>query len=207
MKIEMVNADKLKLLAGNPRVLSEIERHKIEISLREFDLVEPLVVNSATGEIIGGNQRYQIGLAAGRKQFPVIFLDLTEAETMTLSIALNRHKGEWHKDKLRALLGEFFDPTDKRLEDIFDEAEIKNYLSLAGEKEDIAARQLNRDNRNQVKDAKLIYDNPKEKQIVFYFLEDEFDQRQQQIQKVIEGENLSTTADTLLFLLNKYGSS
>lgn len=80
--------------------------------IREFGLVEPLVWNKRTGNLVGGHQRLQVIKDIGTYQtVPCEVVDLSEEDEKVLNLALNKIKGEWDYDKLDAVLSEF-EPVD-----------------------------------------------------------------------------------------------
>ena len=61
----MVEIGKIKLTqiqkaSYNPRIISEENKKKLENSIRNFGLVEPIVINLKNNTIISGHQRYDI---------------------------------------------------------------------------------------------------------------------------------------------------
>jgi DNA modification methylase len=75
-------------------------------SLDEFGLVEPLIWNSRTGNLVGGHQRYKLLVARGATSVPVSVVDLPLEREKVLNLALNKVQGRWDEDKLAALLTE-----------------------------------------------------------------------------------------------------
>ena len=71
MKIETIPIEKIKAAPYNPRKdlkPGDPEYEKLKKSLTEFDLVEPLVWNRRSGNLIGGHQRLKILQERGDKQ-------------------------------------------------------------------------------------------------------------------------------------------
>ena len=69
MEIVKYTKDKLTAATYNPRKISKEDMAQLKKSIREFTLVEPIVVNTFKGRegvIVGGHQRYR---AAGRSLF------------------------------------------------------------------------------------------------------------------------------------------
>ncbi len=109
MRIETVPIDQLNPAPYNPRVElkpGDPAYEKIKRSLDEFGLVEPLVWNRLTGNIVGGHQRYNVLLARGDKEVQVSVVELSPEREKLLNVALNRLTGEWDDAKLAALLDE-----------------------------------------------------------------------------------------------------
>lgn len=80
----------------------------IRASLKEFGQVEPLVVQKATGKIVGGNGRYKVMKELGWEECDVAYVDMDNMKATALGIALNRagERAEWDKDVLEQLMHE-----------------------------------------------------------------------------------------------------
>jgi len=74
--------------------------------LTEFDLVEPLIWNKRTGNLVGGHQRLKILQERGNKEVEVSVVDLPDNKEKALNLALNKISGEWDFPKLKDLLEE-----------------------------------------------------------------------------------------------------
>ncbi|MGL4424297.1 MAG: ParB N-terminal domain-containing protein, partial [Gemmataceae bacterium] len=94
--------------ANNPRRISPAQRRKLRQSLARFGLVEPLVWNKQTGELVGGHQRLSILQELGQTDVPVVEVDLTRPQQNALNIVLNNAEaqGRFDAGKLRVLLAE-----------------------------------------------------------------------------------------------------
>ena len=128
--VEDVNIEKIDLLDlkpadYNPRKISDKDKDKLKKSLKEFGLVEPLLINLKNNTVIGGHQRLSIvlDLINNDKEFPNqayllkrgdigwVFLDedlniKDENHEKALNLALNRINAEWDFTKLTPLLDE-----------------------------------------------------------------------------------------------------
>jgi hypothetical protein len=84
---------------------------KLETSLREFGLVEPLIWNEQTGHVVGGHTRLAILKALGVKEVPVSVVNLDEHREKALNIVLNNQEAQGRYDaaKLADLLSELRD--------------------------------------------------------------------------------------------------
>jgi ParB-like chromosome segregation protein Spo0J len=103
---------------------------KLRRSLREFDLVQPIVWNSRTGHVVGGHQRLEILRHDGHTQIDCVVVDLPLEREKALNVALNNDEvgSDWEMSKLHDLLTELrdepgFDPTltgfdDQQLRDL-----------------------------------------------------------------------------------------
>ncbi|MCH7780242.1 MAG: DNA modification methylase, partial [Acidobacteria bacterium] len=75
-------------------------------SMKFFGVVEPIVVNRRSGNIVGGHQRVRAAEASGMDSLPVVYVDLDDPSEKQLNIALNRISGEFDLEKLAAVLGD-----------------------------------------------------------------------------------------------------
>ena len=94
----------------NPRLALEVgtpEFAKLKTAIEKFDMVEPLVWNKRTGNIVGGNQRLAVMKYLGKTKTPVSVIDVDETQEKLLSVALNKIKGSWDFEKLENLFAEF----------------------------------------------------------------------------------------------------
>jgi len=106
IKTVMVDIDKLRPAVYNPRTLSEEqERHLIE-SIKQFDLVDPIIANKYKGRentVISGHQRLRVASKLGYKKVPVIYLKLNEEQEKRLNLHMNHSTGSWDIEKLKEL--------------------------------------------------------------------------------------------------------
>ena len=113
MVIREVPISDIKPAAYNPRAdlqPDDPEYKRIEKSLDEFDLVEPLVWNEATGNLVSGHQRLKICIARG---IDVVTCSVVHIEDQkkeaALNIALNNAFGKWDYPKLKDIISEIDD--------------------------------------------------------------------------------------------------
>jgi DNA modification methylase len=132
MIIQKIPISKINPAPYNPRLdlkPGDVEYEKIKRSITEFDLVEPLVWNKQTGNLVGGHQRLKILKEQGITEVEVSVVDLLEAKEKALNIALNKAQGDWDLPKLKDLLLEI----DTGEFDInitgFDEKEIEDLMN------------------------------------------------------------------------------
>ena len=86
--------------AGDP------EYESIKKSIAEFELVEPLVWNETTGNLVGGHQRLRVLKDQGVKKVDVSVVKIPLAKEKMLNIALNKISGDWDMKKLDSVLFE-----------------------------------------------------------------------------------------------------
>lgn len=123
LTIEYVDISRIKPNEYNPKKLSAKSAKELEQSIREFGVVDPLIINRASGRegiIIGGHQRYSIYKKLGYKQVPVVYVDIPDIEKeKELCLRLSKNTGEWDMELLMAFDAE-------QLSQIgFSEAELK----------------------------------------------------------------------------------
>jgi ParB-like chromosome segregation protein Spo0J len=92
----------------NPRYISDDAFEQLKKSLKDFDAVEPIVINTHKGReniIIGGHMRIKAAKALGWDTFPCVEVDLPLKRERELNVKLNKTTGEFDFDKL----ANFFD--------------------------------------------------------------------------------------------------
>lgn len=103
MNISNIPIGNLNPATYNPRRISRQMLKSLKAGIKEFSLVEPLVVNKDM-TIIGGHQRFKACLELGLEEIPCIVLDLPKSKEKALNLALNKITGDWDKKKLEKLL-------------------------------------------------------------------------------------------------------
>lgn len=73
----------------NPRHITDEELAGLRESLKKFGFVQPLIVNTRTGTLVGGHQRLKASILEGYESVPVMEVDLSLAEEKALNVALN----------------------------------------------------------------------------------------------------------------------
>ncbi len=98
-KISPARYNPRKALQPTDKAYQDIRR-----SLEHFGLVDPLVWNKRSGNLVGGHQRYAVLKDLGVERVRVRVVDLPPNEDRALNVALNRITGEWDFPKLTELL-------------------------------------------------------------------------------------------------------
>jgi len=109
MEIRELKISEIQPAAYNPRKdlqPGDAAYEKLRKGIDRFDLVEPLVWNQRTGNLVGGHQRLKILKARGDAVVQAVIVDLGDAEEKALNLALNKVSGEWDLLKLGDLLGD-----------------------------------------------------------------------------------------------------
>ena len=97
-KIEYVNINNLKLSEYNPRIHDKSMLKQLEKSIKEFGLVDPVIVNSNPERmniLIGGHARVKACKNIGIKEVPVVYVNLDIEQEKLLNLKLNAISGEW----------------------------------------------------------------------------------------------------------------
>jgi hypothetical protein len=109
MNLQTLTLSTLKPAPYNPRKISDDAMGRLEKSVKEWGIVDPLIVNKATGyTIIGGHQRFKVLQKQGAQTADCVVLDLPPAKEKALNIALNNQKmaGEYEFSTLADILQE-----------------------------------------------------------------------------------------------------
>lgn len=88
-EIRRMRIDELVPAAYNPRTISDQAMRGLEASIREFGVVQPVILNSRTGVIVGGHQRVKAMQSQGIVETDVVVVDLSEEREKALNVALN----------------------------------------------------------------------------------------------------------------------
>ena len=98
-KIEYVDINVLKVSEYNPRKHSEEMLEQLKTSLKEYDMVDPVIVNKAKGReqiVIGGHARIKAAKELGYITVPVVYVSITDLDKeQRLNLKLNKISGDW----------------------------------------------------------------------------------------------------------------
>lgn len=111
MKVRNEKVSKLQAYPGNPRVISKHDFESLKNSIKEYGIVEPLVINKKL-EVIGGNMRLVAIKELGFKEAPIFVVDIPKEKEKLLNLALNRIHGDWDEKKLSKLIAELDKQSD-----------------------------------------------------------------------------------------------
>jgi len=109
MDIRKIKISEINPAPYNPRKdlrPEDPEYQRIEASIDGFGLVEPLVWNCRTKNLVGGHQRLKILIQKGYKEVEVSVVDIDLEHEKFLCVSLNKVSGTWQMDKLAVLLEE-----------------------------------------------------------------------------------------------------
>src|SRR5574341_822766 len=141
MRIRRIPVSQINVAAYHPRAElqpDDPQYQALQKSLDTFGLVEPLVWNQRSGNLVGGWQRLKLLQARGDRRVEVSVVNLDPKREQLLTLALKRIRGEWDEEKLAALLADL----QKQHADItltgFTDEEIDDLMAavLAEEKND-----------------------------------------------------------------------
>lgn len=107
MKLKRIPVDIIAVAAYNPRQdlgVDDPSYLALQQSIARWGVVEPLVWNQRTGNLVGGHQRLKVLVANGETTVDVSVVDLAEPDEAALNLALNRITGAWDEQKLSNLL-------------------------------------------------------------------------------------------------------
>ena len=119
MKIETVNINELISPEYNPRHITPEALESLKTSIKEFDYIDPLIVNEVNNHVVGGNQRLLALKDLGYTEIPVVYINEPDIDReKAINIRLNNSSGDWDIGKL---------------DNIFQDLEIKGFdLTLTG---------------------------------------------------------------------------
>jgi hypothetical protein len=108
-KPSVISRTEIKNAAYNPRTITEQAKKRLREAISRVGLVQPIVWNRRTGNIVGGHQRIaQIDSLEGRKDYliTVAEVDVNDVRERELNVLLNNAEvqGDWDLDSLKALL-------------------------------------------------------------------------------------------------------
>ncbi len=104
LEVRLLPIEEVEPAAYNPRrALSPASPgyRKLKRSLSEFGLVEPLIWNELSGQIVGGHLRYKILCELGCTHVPVSVVRLCESREMALNIVLNNREAQGRYDPVK----------------------------------------------------------------------------------------------------------
>ncbi len=117
MNLQTLPTTQLKPAPYNPRITlipGTPAWNKLERSLNEFELVQPIVWNQRTGHIVSGHQRLTVLKHHGVTEVECAVVDLSLEREKALNITLNNKSvgSDWDSRKLIDLVSELQDLPD-----------------------------------------------------------------------------------------------
>lgn len=99
LKIENVSVTALQNALYNPRKWSAEAISNLTQSIKQFGLVDPIIVNSSPNRkniVIGGHFRLKIAKELKYKTVPVVYVNIPDVEReKELNLRLNKNTGDW----------------------------------------------------------------------------------------------------------------
>jgi DNA modification methylase len=96
---ELVYNEELKSIYDYPKNYLEIKEN-----VKFFGLIQPIIANKKTKEVISGNLRLQVAIELKFKKVPVIFCDVLPNDLIKLSISSNIHREKSLMDRYNEML-------------------------------------------------------------------------------------------------------
>ena len=148
LKVTNVSINDLKPCDYNPRTWSPEAKKQLEDSIKQFGVVDPILVNEAETRkdiVIGGNFRLETLKKLGYTEVPVIYLNIPDIEKeKELNLRLNKNHGDFDYNLLTEFdesilanigfnseeLDSIFNPDDE-VSDMFDLAKELDKLNIS----------------------------------------------------------------------------
>ena len=114
---KVITRSEIKNAEYNPRKISDSARKKLRENIKRVRLLDTIVVNKNTMNIVSGHQRVSILDSLERKQdycLTVALVDLTEKEEIEQNLFFNNSKAQGEYDTFA--LGELFEYNDIEIE-------------------------------------------------------------------------------------------
>ncbi len=114
LQLRKISLEQLKPASYNPRValMPGTEAYeRLERSMLEFQLVQPIVWNEQTGHVVSGHLRLNILKNWDETEVEVVVVSLSLEREKALNITLNNSQvgSDWDHDKLTTLVTELID--------------------------------------------------------------------------------------------------
>lgn len=116
-EVRRMKLTELKSAPYNPRQISEAALKGLRHSLKRYGLVQPIVWNQRTGNIVGGHQRVLAMQQEGVSEANVVVIDIPEIEEKALNVTLNNKLIE---GEFTAGLGDILGEISQQLPDAFE---------------------------------------------------------------------------------------
>ena len=87
--LERISVDMLKPATYNPRSITDAAKAGLGASIAKFGIVQPIVWNKRTGNVVSGHQRLNVLPDRGDTEADVVVVDLDDADEKALNITQN----------------------------------------------------------------------------------------------------------------------
>src|SRR3989338_3607021 len=149
LHIEYVAIGLLKPSSYNPRKISDKSMSDLKESIKRFEMVDPVIINSAPGRegiIIGGHMRMRAAKELGWKEVPVVKLSIPDIQKeKELNLRLNKNTGEFDLELLADFGENFLEDigfSSEELDKIFEIDETPEQFDLKKELEKLSITEV-----------------------------------------------------------------
>lgn len=107
MKLKKIMIDEIVLPKYNPRHITPEALESLKKSIKEFDYIDPIIVNDVNMHVVGGNQRVVALQELGYTEIDAVFIhepDLNREKA--INIRLNNSSGDWDIGKLDTIFND-----------------------------------------------------------------------------------------------------
>ena len=95
--LQAIDMDLLNPSPYNPRKIEDTNKTALKKAMTRFGMLQQIVWNKRSGNIVGGHQRYYVLKELGEIETLVVVVDLDESDEKALNLTLNNSKieGDW----------------------------------------------------------------------------------------------------------------
>ncbi len=130
MEITKMMIEELKYAPYNPRTMRKAVFERLKENIRFFKVYSPLIVNTQTNHVVGGNQRLRALRELGYKEVDVVLVDLSLDKEMSLNLALNKLVGEFDNPALPVIFQELMKDQELLSLSGFELPEVFNLIDM-----------------------------------------------------------------------------
>lgn len=149
LKIEYLPISELKLATYNPRKHTPEAMAELKKSLERFDMVDPIIVNSAPKRkniVIGGHMRVKALKEMKVSKVPIVYVNIPELDKeKELNIRLNKNTGEFDWQKLADFGEDFLKDvgfSSEEIDNVFPEDEAPEMFDLNKELDKLNIKEI-----------------------------------------------------------------
>lgn len=170
-QIESIDRNTIAFADYNPRKLSKANRDKLKRSIKKYGVLQPFIINTRTGNLVGGHQRLEIlDEINGTLDYKITVakIDVDEQEEVKINIVLNNQnaQGEFDPAKL-AEINIMFPEIDFIGDLFFDQADMDIMSIQVPELQSITWKEntnaVKKTREEVIEDRKRIRENNREK--------------------------------------------
>lgn len=199
LETKQVDIKELKGWEDNPRTIEEDDLERLKVQIEKLGQYKPFLVDEDM-TVLGGNMRLKALQELNVEKVWVTVVEAkTQEEKIKYALSDNDRVGSYDEEKLRSLIegvGDF--DTELFHVDLGDTMDIGELFDVKSATE-TAARELDKDKSEEQAQNYL---NADIKQIVFYFLVDDYESVLSRVHSVNTETGKETTREALLTLLD-----